>query len=237
MHNLSINQNKIFLTWPHPELFGSIIDKKDTKKFPGMVQVTNSVYGLANSPRSFEVTFTKILNKIGFDQQVNYNWGFFTSFYFSKELGFIITHVDDIMILSKNPSLVLQEISKIIKIKGNMNPERFLVLSLEITDLDIEIGLEHSINKLVEQLPPNIKQLVQKMSTGPSVLPTNLAFKFLSKFDINGVHAARKTIDIEAIALLEKQLHNTAFSNKFAPQDQLDQLYQEFDLETMQRIN
>lgn len=129
MDTLKVNNNKVFLTKPNYKLFGKYMDKNDTVKYANMVEVKKSVYGLANSPKSFEVTFSKILKAIGFNEEVHESWGFFTSFYYNKELGFIITHVDDMMVLSKNPTQVLNLIEKKKKInkdKKELHTRNFL---------------------------------------------------------------------------------------------------------------
>lgn len=237
MDTLEINKNKVFLTRPNYKLFKEYINKNDTKQYGNMVEIKKSVYGLANSPRSFEITFKKILGELGFTEEVDKSWGFFTSFYAHEDLGFIITHVDDMMVLSKNPEKVLALVEKKIKIKKNFHPEIFLGLSIKETDEHIELGLEHSIEKLMNILPDNIKQVVQTIAEAPVVNLYNESFKFLTTFDIKNLRTQRKKEkNEEVITKLEKSLFEVKQKVKYASDDMIDKMMNEFTVEMAQRV-
>lgn len=236
MDTLKVNNNKVFLTKPNYQLFGKYMDKNDTVKYANMVEVKKSVYGLANSPKSFEVTFNKILKAIGFSEEVHESWGFFTSFYYNKELGFIITHVDDMMVLSKNPTKVLNLIEEKIKIKKNYTPEIFLGMSLKQTEEHIEVGLEHSIDKLIAILPDKIKTTAKTISEAPTVNLYNEAFKFLTSFDIKDLRNERKKDNTEKVTKLENELFTLKQTTKYASKEILKEMMEELDIVMAQRI-
>lgn len=239
IETLECNRNIVYLTKPYPGLYKELLSKNDTINYKNMVEVKMAVYGLANSPKSFETTLRNYLQEINYIPVCNTHKGFFTCFYTHPELGFLVTHVDDILILSKNPEKAKQLISTKIKIKGDFDPKMFLGISLHFNDNNFAIGIEHSIDKLMNQLPAMMKYFVTKKYKNqriPKLVNTHLTY--LQKFDIKELRRLRKIEDIQGITKYEDMLNNVDEEDiKYYNEKCLETMLKEFDITTSQKIN
>lgn len=195
INNIPDNKDTIFITKPHMSVYKDIITQHcSIEDYSGYCQVTKSVYGLANSPRSFEICLQEILESLNFKHVSSYEEGMFRSFYEHDKYGFIISHVDDLLILSKDVDKVYSILETKLKIKTNSNPTTFLGIGLQFNEDNISLSIEHSIMKFINSLPKEMKQFVtRKTPRTPSLSNQNL--EILSQLPLQRYRTFLKNID------------------------------------------
>jgi len=158
-------KNRVYLTRPSAAFQGRFKTR--------WVKLKKSCYGLNIAPFNFYRKLVQVLvEKMGFERNTSDH-----AFFYHKEHGFIISHVDDLAIFSKDPKKVYELITEHLKTKVSTEPELYVGYELNMKDGLLTLG---SAKYIESKFPDMFDEDTFKYICLPTVAPATSHFNYLT---------------------------------------------------------